>query len=95
MPSAGVLKNLTLIGYESQASWLVSVQIQVWVNSIATNLACTVNFTTVSQKTACADLVDTVNVNAQDTVSVAMTGSATTPGYSGAAVSMIVSFEKQ
>jgi hypothetical protein len=94
MPSAGVLKNLTLVGYESQPSWPASVQIQVWVNYVATNLACTVNFTTAAQKTSCSDLVDTVSVNAQDTVSVAMTGLAN-PGYSGSAVSMIVSLEKQ
>src|ERR1700689_492485 len=93
MPSAGVLKNLTLVGYESLTSWPISVQIQVWVNSLATNLTCTVSFTTVAQKTSCSDLVDTVSVNAQDTVSVSMTGLAATPGYTDAAVSMYASLE--
>jgi hypothetical protein len=95
MPSAGVLKNLTLVGYESQTSWPVSVRIQVWVNPVATNLACTVSFTAVAQKTSCSDLADTINVNAQDTVSVAMTGLATTPGYTDSAVSIYASLEKQ
>jgi hypothetical protein len=94
MPSAGILKNLTLVGYESQTPSSASVMIQVWVNSVTTNLTCTVNFTTVAQKTSCSDLVDTVSVNAQDTVSVAMTGLAP-PGYTGSAVSLVVSFEKQ
>jgi hypothetical protein len=95
MPSAGVLKNLTLVGYEGAISWPVSVQVQVWVNSIATNLTCTASFTTVSQKTACSDLVDTVSVNAQDTVSVAMTGLAAAPDPGVQMNSMIVSLEKQ
>jgi hypothetical protein len=94
MPSAGVLKNLTLVGYESQTSSPASVQVQVWVNSIATNLTCTVNFTTIALKTSCSDLVDTVSVHAEDTVSVAMTGVAP-PGYTGSTISMNVSLEKQ
>lgn len=95
MPSAGVVKNLTLVGYESQASWPVSVLVQVWVNSLPTNITCTAYFTTIAQKTSCSDLVDTINVNALDTVSVSMTGVAATPGYNYAAVSMAVSLEKQ
>jgi hypothetical protein len=95
MPSAGVLKNLTLVGYEALVSWPVSVQVQVWVNSIATNLTCTINFTTIAQKTSCADLVDMVSVNAQDTVSVAMTGLAAAGNPGVDLDSMIVSLEKQ
>jgi hypothetical protein len=95
MPSAGVLKNLTLVGYE-QTSWPISVQIQVLVNAIATNMVCTLNFTTAAQKTSCSDSVDTVSVNPQDTVSVAMTGFVGT-GFTTVPVvnSMIVSLEKQ
>jgi hypothetical protein len=98
MPSPGVLKNLTVVGYYNRGtnpSCPASVQVQVWVNSIATNLACTADFTIVDQKTSCSDLVDTVIVTTQDTVSAAMTGTDTCPGSPPSLTSMTVSLEKQ
>jgi len=97
MPSAGVLQNLTLVGYgNSNVPWQGSIQVQVWVNFVATNLVCTAEVTTVGGKTSCSDLVDTVSVNAQDTVSVAMTGTAAPGSPSGVYMSsMSVSLEKQ
>ena len=98
MPSAGVLENLTVVGYYDNGTrpfCPASVQVRVWVNSLSANLACTVNFTAVRQKTSCSDLVDIVSVNAQDTVSVAMTGTDDScPNGPGSLTSMTVSLEK-
>jgi Collagen triple helix repeat (20 copies) len=98
MPSAGGLKNLTAVGYyrdDNQPFCPVSVQVQVWVNSIATGLACAIDFIAYNQKSSCSDSVDTIIVNAQDTVSVAMTGTNPTCSYPGRLSSMVVSLEKQ
>jgi len=97
MPSAGVLQNLTLVGLgNANVPWQGSIQVQVWVNFIATSLVCTAEVTIASGKTSCSDFVDTVNVNAQDTVSVAMTGTAAPGSPSGVYMSsMSVSLEKQ
>jgi metal-sulfur cluster biosynthetic enzyme len=98
MPSAGVLKNLTAVRYYERLNYPfcpVSVQVQVWVNSIATNLACTFDFAASDQKTSCSDSVDTISVNAQDTVTVAMTGTNATCPNPNPLTSMVVSLEKQ
>jgi len=95
MPSGGVLKNLTLVGYSVQSGASFQIQVQVWVNFVATNMACTMTVATLFQTTSCSDPVDTVNVNPADTVSVVMT--AVSPGGTQgvSAPAMYVSLEKQ
>lgn len=98
MPSAGLLKNLTAVAYYSDGTnpfCPVSVQVQVWVNSVAASLACTIDFGAYNQKTSCSDPADTISVNAEDTVSVAMTGMNASCPYPGLLTSMVVSLEKQ
>jgi hypothetical protein len=96
MPSAGMLKNLTLILYDedgSPPSNPISVQVQVWVNSIQTSLSCSVSVTSNQQKITCSDNVDTVSVNAGDAVSVSMSTPNLTDGDNEWI--MNVSLEKQ
>jgi hypothetical protein len=73
----------------------ISLQAQVWVNAVATNLTCTVDATQAiapGLTFTCQDTVDAVSVNAGDMVTATMT--ATTTGGVGVS-SMIVSLEKQ
>lgn len=104
VPSAGILKNLTLVGYSYfPANSQFQVQAQVWVNLVATDLACTITVNTaVFQPIICSDLLHTVNVNAGDAVSVAMSlSSASVPQCSNGVtlrecpMTMNVSLEKQ
>jgi hypothetical protein len=96
MPSAGTLKNLTVVAYGSaQYSPSPSVQalIQVYVNGTFANLECTVIVTTVHQATPCSDSTDTAPVNAGDLITI----TTATPTASNAAsfLTMNVSLEKQ
>jgi hypothetical protein len=95
MPSSGILKNLTLVGYSVQTAPSYQIEAQVWVNSMVTNLACTATFTTLLQTASCFDSVDTVDVNPGDIVSAVMV--AVSPGGTqGTAPPILsVSLEKQ
>jgi hypothetical protein len=76
-----VLQSLTLVAYllppglPAEAPPSFPIEVQVWVNSVATNLACTLTLASVNvnQKATCSDPLDTVVVNAGDTVLVEMT----------------------
>jgi hypothetical protein len=62
MPSAGVLKNLTVVVYGS-ADYPPSPSVQVLINvivnrAILTPLACWVTVTTIHQPTVCSDVTD-------------------------------------
>jgi hypothetical protein len=92
IPSPGTLANLNLVFYITTNA-AASIQAQVWVNSVSTNLTCTANFST-SGLQLCSDALDTVSVNAGDVVSVAMTGHVA-PGGAASTASMLVSLEKQ
>lgn len=74
IPSAGILKNLTLVGHSSYpADSPFQIQAQVWVNLSATALTCSITInSTVLQPIICSDQLHTMNVNAGDAVSVAM-----------------------
>jgi len=96
MPSAGVLKNLTLIVYDLYGApppMPFPVQFQVWVNSIQTSLSCSITVASNNQPITCADTVNTANVNAGDAVSVAM--STPNPNPTNGQWAMNVSLEKQ
>jgi hypothetical protein len=97
MPSAGTLKNLTLVGYGNAAYPLsapFSVTAQVMINGVATALSCTITVASVSQPIPCTDRTDTASVNAWDMVTVQMI---TPPpvGVTAATMTMYVSLEKQ
>lgn len=67
------------------------VNVQVWVNYIATSLACTADVPGVNQVFRCSDGVDTVNVNAGDIIFLIVTTSNPSTG----SIVMNVSLEKQ
>jgi len=96
MPSPGTLRNLymtTPLAYLGKEGTPASIQVQVWVNSVATNLTCTVGSADAIYPgipLSCQDTADAVSVNAGDMVSVTMTGTAV-----GVYTVMLVSFEKQ
>jgi hypothetical protein len=74
MPSAGVLQNLTVVSY-GDPTLSYQITVQVWVNYVATNLACTV--TVGGSPVPCSDNTDTVPVNAGDHVHISMMSSDT------------------
>jgi hypothetical protein len=88
MPSAGTLKNLRALGtVSSPAASVTQLQLQVWVNgTISTGLLCNVTLTADATgnggPTPCSDSVDSVSVNAGDTVSMYVTGQTTATGVS-------------
>lgn len=100
LPSGGVLKNLGLVAYAVQAvgppptTYDFVVTVQVWINSVVTNLACTTTVTVTNQAFTCSDPVDTVNVNAGDVVSVMMTTPAV-PKNPSISMAMNLALEKQ
>jgi hypothetical protein len=75
------------------------IQIQVWVNSVATNLTCTFTMnwsTSVLNKATCTDNTDTVAVNPGDLVLVAMSQSTFPNGTTFyPTLNMVASLEKQ
>jgi len=97
LPSAGVLKNLTILAQQLGGAGNpyppFQFQIQVAVNFIATNLTCTIAMPTVEYQTStCSDSVDQVNVNAGDLVSLFFTQGANPPNdYT----SLNITLEKQ
>jgi hypothetical protein len=96
MPSAGVLKNLTVVAYGNDLyppSPSIQVTVQVLMNAVSTPVACTITVSSVNQPVPCSDPVDMATVNAGDMVAVTMT----TPTASAAtsAMTIIVSLEKQ
>jgi hypothetical protein len=96
MPSAGGLQNLTLMAYLLPTASPASFQVgaQVWVNAVATSLTCTLTLVAVNQKATRSDPIDTVAVNAGDSVVVEMTTpSPVNPGIQN--LTMVVSIEKQ
>ena len=97
MPSAGVLKNLTVVAYGSAdypPSPSVQALINVYVNRTLTALACWVTVTTIHQPTPCSDVTDTVPVNAGDLIMI--TTATPAPGSSAASfLTITVSLEKQ
>jgi hypothetical protein len=102
--SSGVLKNLWVVSTctyidpnsASACGFPLEVTVQVWINSVATPLTCTVTLTTFNQAFKCADTTDIVPVNAGDTLSVS-TYNPPIPGgaYWNNALKMNVSVEKQ
>jgi hypothetical protein len=97
MPSAGTLKNLTVVAYGSAQyppSPSVQALINVYVNGTLTALACSVIVTTIHQPTPCSDLTDTVPVNAGDLMWI--TTATPSPGSNAASfLTITVSLEKQ
>jgi hypothetical protein len=91
IPSAGTLQNLTLVAYQGLTTPPFQVTVTTWVNSAPTPLSCTITVATIHQAITCSDPVNSVAVNAGDTVSVMMTTAAPNAG----AMSMNVSLEKQ
>jgi hypothetical protein len=91
IPSAGTLQNLTLVAYQGQTTPPFQVTVQTWVNSAPTPLACTITVATIHQAITCSDPVNSIAVNAGDTVSVMMTTDAPDAGF----LIMNVSLEKQ
>ena len=99
MPSAGVLKNLTVVAYVAMAPATppVPVQVQVLVNDTATSLTCSVTVTTVKQPTPCSDSTYTVSVKAGDLITITMTTPAPRlpDGDPRDSMTMTVSLEKE
>ncbi len=78
LPSAGVLKNLTLAAHCDGAlcsSGSVDLTVEVWVNSAVTNLACTVTLS--ANQLSCSDGFHTIAAGAGDRISVVMRSSQT------------------
>jgi hypothetical protein len=93
MPSAGTLRNLTLVAYEPTsppAPPSYQVAIQVWVNSAPTALSCMITVAVINQAIKCTDNIHSVSVKAGDTITIMMTA---TPN-NGTAVTMNVALEK-
>jgi hypothetical protein len=100
MPSSGVLANLTVVAY----SWAtatpqapVPIQIQVWVNSVVTDLACafTMDFQNRVQKFTCTDNTNKIPVNPGDLVAVTMSTPLPNGSVTRSPYTMVVSLEKQ
>jgi len=98
--SSGVLKNLWLTaicfddGYPSHNCTLpLELTAQVWINSVATPLTCTVTLKAMGQAVKCADTTDIVPVSAGDTLSIS--ASTPTPEAVTEPLRMNVSVEKQ
>jgi len=102
LPSGGRLQNLTLIAYSTGTPPpAFQVQVQVWVNSMATALTCSITVASVSsealgppQPITCADNAHTVSANAGDAISIVMSTPLPLPATT-AYITMNVSLEKQ
>jgi hypothetical protein len=100
--SSGVLKNMWVIATCAALSspggcgFPLEVTVQVWINSVATPLTCTVTLTAAGQPFKCTNTTDVVPVNAGDALSISTFAPLTMSDiYTDSTLNMNVSVEKQ
>ena len=98
LPSGGQLQNLAAVVYcEGNAqgtalcsSGSVQITVAVWVNSTATQLACSLVAVT-NTEVSCSDIIDVISVNAGDKISMVMSSGI----QGGFGITVSASLEKQ
>jgi hypothetical protein len=83
MPSAGTLKNLTVV---SNVNGSYPIAVSVYINGVSTSIGCTI-----TTPNTCKDTGDTATVSAGDTVAVQLSASNVPSG----SLSVHASLEKQ